>query len=132
MHEMAHALGPQKCIALPFVYAFSGCDTVSCFAGHGKKTVWNVWEIFDEITPAFSALAVRPDANTINEHFQQLEDFVVHTSTDETVNEARKHLFSQKGRSMDNLPPTQAALVEHIKREAYQAGHVWAQMLVAS
>ena len=63
-YEMAHALGPQKCIALPFVHAFSGCDTVSCFAGHGKKTVWNVWEIFDEITP-FSALTVRPDANTI-------------------------------------------------------------------
>ena len=33
---------------------------------------------------------------------------------------------------MDNFPPTQAALVEHIKRAAYQAGHVWAQMLVAS
>jgi len=32
---------------------------------------------------------------------------------------------------MDNLPPTQGALVEHIKRAAYQAGHVWAQMLVA-
>ena len=87
-------------------------------------------------TPAFSALAVRPDANTINEHLQQLEHFVVlvfdRTSTDVTVNEARKILFSQKGRSMDNLPPTQAALVEYIKRAAYQTGHVWAQMLVAS
>ena len=42
----------------------------------------------------------------------------------------RSHL-SQKGRPMDGLPPSQAALVEHIKRAAYQAGHVWAQMFVA-
>ena len=76
-HEMAHALGPQKCIALPFVHAFSGCDTVPCFAGCGKKTVWNVWEIFDEVTPAFYALAARPDPNSIDEHLQLLEHFLV-------------------------------------------------------
>ena len=29
---------------------------------------------------------------------------------------------------MDALPPTEAALREHTKRAAYQAGHVWAQM----
>ena len=44
------------------------------------------------------------------------------------VNEARKHLFSKKGRAMDALPPTEAVLIEHTKRAAYQAGHVWAQM----
>ena len=115
---MAHVLGPQRCIALPFVHAFSGCDTVS-----------------DEVTPAFCALAARPDPNSIDEHLQLLERFVVLvydcTCTDIRVNEARKHLFSQKGRSMNHLPPTQGALVEHVKREAYQAGHIWAQMLVA-
>ena len=43
-HEMAGALGPERCIALPFVHAFSGCDTVSSFAGRGKKTVWEIWK----------------------------------------------------------------------------------------
>ncbi len=47
------------------------------------------------------------------------------------VNEARKQLFSQKGKPMDGLPPTEVALLEHIKRVAYQAGYVWAQMLIA-
>ena len=61
-HEMAHALGPQKCIALPFVHTFSGCDTVSCFAKHENKAMWNVSESFDGITPVLSALAVKPDA----------------------------------------------------------------------
>ena len=47
------------------------------------------------------------------------------------VNVARKYLFCHQGRSTDCLPPTQAALAEHIKRAAYQAGHVWAQMFSA-
>jgi hypothetical protein len=50
---------------------------------------------------------------------------------EEKVNAARKHLFSQKHRPMDGLPPTQIALVEHTKRAANQAGEFWAQMFVA-
>ncbi len=96
-HEIAHALGPEKCIALPFMHAFSGCDTVSCFAGRGKKTVWNTWNIFDEVTTAFCALATNPDPDSICEQLQLLERFVVvvydRTSTDVKVNEARRHLF---------------------------------------
>ena len=33
---------------------------------------------------------------------------------------ARKQLFTQKSRSLENLPPTQPALVQHIKRASYQ------------
>ena len=46
------------------------------------------------------------------------------------VNEACKQLFTQKGRSIDSIPPTQAALIEHTKRAAYQAGHVLGQMFL--
>ena len=134
-HEIAGALGPERCIALPFVHAFSGCDTVSSFAGRGKKTVWEIWKVFNEVTPAFCTLASNPDPSSIGDHLEVLERFVVllynRTSTEMNVNEARKQLFSQKGRPMDGLPPTQAALFEHIRRAAYQAGHVWAQMLIA-
>ena len=84
--------------------------------------------------PPSQNFCIQP-CNSIDEHLQLLEHFLVlvydRTSTDIRVNEARKHLFSQKGRSMENLPPTQAAFVEHVKRAAYPAGHVWAQMLVA-
>lgn len=38
-----------------------------------------------------------------------------------TVNEARKQLFTQKSRAIENLPPTKAALVQHVKRACYQA-----------
>jgi len=50
------------------------------------------------------------------------------TSSQECVNQARK--FTQKGRAIDGLPPTQAALIQYIKRAAYHAGHCWAQMMM--
>jgi len=30
------------------------------------------------------------------------------------------------------LPHTEAALLQHIKRAAYQAGHCWAQMMIVA
>ena len=36
-------------------------------------------------------------------------------TSSEEVNVARKQLFAQKGRPMDGLPPTKAALKEHTK-----------------
>ena len=35
--------GSKKCCALPFWFAFTGCDTMLHFAGRGKKTAWNTW-----------------------------------------------------------------------------------------
>jgi hypothetical protein len=59
-HDIACALGPEKCAALPFLHAFSGCDTVSSFAGRGKKTVWDIWMAFPDVTSAFCSLASNP------------------------------------------------------------------------
>ena len=74
-----------------------------------------------------------PDLSAIDEWIQPLERFVVllydRTSTEEVVNRARKQLCSKKGRAIVGLPPTLAALIEHTKRAAYQAGHCWAQMM---
>ncbi len=133
-HEIAAVLGPEKCIALPMFHAFTGCDTVSFFGGKGKKTAWDTWKTYNEVTPAFSALAARPTLQTIQEWIGPLERFVIlmydRFSSQECVNEARKQLFTQKGRAMECLPPTQAALTQHIKRAAYQAGYCWSQMVI--
>ena len=132
-HEIAKVLGPDRCVALPMFHAFTGCDTVSCFGGRGKKNAWGTWTTYGDVTPAFSALGAMPDPCAIDEWMKPLERFVVllydRTSTEENVNQARKQLFSKKGRAIDGLPPTQAALIQHTKRAAYQAGHCWAQMM---
>ena len=38
IHRYAALLGEETCRALPLWYALTGCDTVSSFAGRGKKT----------------------------------------------------------------------------------------------
>ena len=135
-HEIARALGPDRCVALPMFHAFTGCDTVSSFGGRGKRTAWDTWKAYKDVTPAFCALVARPIPQTIEEWLGPLERFMVllydRTSSQECVNEARKHLFTQKGRQIDGLPPTQDALIQHIKRATYQAGHCWAQIMIAA
>lgn len=135
-HVMARKLGPERCVALPMFHAFTWCDTVSSFGGRGKKTAWKAWDAYDAVTPAFCALASTPAQESIEDWLELLERYVIllydHTSTQGCVNQAQKELFTQKGRTMDGIPPTQAALLQHTKRAAYQAGHCWGQVMIAS
>ena len=39
-HELYASLGPEKSKSLPVFHAITGCDTVSAFAGRGKKAAW--------------------------------------------------------------------------------------------
>ena len=114
------------------LHALTGCDTVSCFSGIGKKTAWSTWAMDDDVTKAFLECSTTPD-NVSEESMEKIERFVVllydRTSTKLRVNEARKQLFAQKGRSLDAIPPTQAALKQHIKRAVLQGGHIWGQAL---
>ena len=57
------------------------------------------------------------------------ERFVVfvYCRTSDDVNTTRMTLFSQMSRNIENIPPRQAALDQHIKRSSNQSGHVWEQ-----
>ena len=57
VHSIAMTIGPTKASALPFYHALTGCDTTSALAGRGKKTGWNTWNTFPEVTSTFSALS---------------------------------------------------------------------------
>ena len=82
------------------------------------------------MTRAFTYMALHPYAeiDVGTENFQLLERFTVilydKTSDLQHVDEARKELFCQKEKTMERLPPTQDALLQHLKRVAYQAG-IW-------
>ena len=45
------------------------------------------------------------------------------------VNQARKYLLSKGTKSLDTIPPAQAALFEHSKRSVLQAVFVWGHVL---
>ena len=51
-HRMSSCLGSEKSLALPMFHALTGCDTVSAFVGHGKKTAWTTWNSLPELTGA--------------------------------------------------------------------------------
>ena len=61
-HDMARVLGPDRCIALPVFHDFTGCDTVSCFGGRGKRTAWDAWRAYEDVTTAFCSLATIPES----------------------------------------------------------------------
>ena len=132
-HKIAQDLGPDTCEALPFFHSITGCDTVSAFAGRGKKTAFEAWRAYPDITTVFRTLSKTPTSVT-EQQIKSLQRFVVlmysRTSSLSSVNEARQALFAQGTRTIQNIPPTEAALIEHIKRAVYQGGHVWGQALV--
>ena len=76
VHEISKSLGPNKSLGLPFFHAFTGCDTVSSFGGRGKKTAWDTWTSFPDVTGAFLDLSYQPTCVSL-ESLSLLERFVV-------------------------------------------------------
>ena len=115
VHIIANHLGEEKAKALPFLHAFSGCHTSSSFTSIGKKTAWETWTTFPEITETFMQLSETPLSISV-ETICQLERFVIllydRTSECTHVNQARNLQFA-KGRQIDRIPPTKYALTEH-------------------
>jgi len=131
-HEITTLLGPEKASALPMFHALTGCDTVSAFVGHGKRTAWAIWKSLPELTNALLQLSCAPN-DIHSEIMDNIQRFVIlmydRTSTCTEVNTARRKIFAKK-HSVERIPPTFAALIQHVRRTAYQGGHVWGQSLL--
>lgn len=71
-----------------------------------------------------------PLKQSLEQSFEHIEKFVIllhdRTSTLTSVNKCRKVMSATKGRSLEAIPPTKDALLQHTKRAAYQAG-CWSQ-----
>ena len=112
---------------LPFFHAVKGCDTVSAFFGRGKKGAYETWKSFPPVSASFGQLSARPDSIS-GADFEMIGKFFIllysRTCPASSIHEARQLLFSQGTRTLDNIPPTEDALLQHVKREAYQAGFI--------
>ena len=51
-----------KSTALPAIYSFTGSDIISSFFGKGKKSAWEAWKSFSDVTCAFLHMASHPHA----------------------------------------------------------------------
>jgi hypothetical protein len=134
IHEVALKLGPDKCKALPFFHAFTGCDLTSSMLGIGKKSGWNAWMSFPQVTETMNSLTENPQELTEDSlHMKRIEQFTVlmysKNSSCSTVNEARQLMFTHSLRSLESIPPTKAALFHHAKRTTLVSAFVWHRAL---
>ena len=140
IHELARGLGDHRSVAMPLFHALTGCDTVSYFANIGKKTAWQRWNSFPEMTEALMRLQVadqlEPEALP-ESACQTMETFVVSlydkssamTEGKASVNASRKDFFARKGRAVDHIPPSFGAFMMHLKRSIYQGKLIWGRLL---
>ena len=114
-NSICQNLGKQRSRALPLFHAFTGSDTTSQLLGKGKKTAWEAWNSFPEVTEAFLCAADRPFQSLLlqlnSPTTEKLERYVCvlydKTTSICSVNDLRRDLFCKKSRTMENIPPTQ-------------------------
>lgn len=119
--------GQEVCEALIGLHSFTGCDTVSAFAGKGKIGALKILKSDEGARRASRELG---KSWTVSENlFFLLEKFTcsMYMSVGNTtgcVNDARYKLFCAKNGEVEShqLPPCQDSIRKHILRANYQAG----------
>jgi hypothetical protein len=127
IEKIAAHIGQEVCDALIRLHAFTGCDTVSTFAGKGKVTAlkkissekaynifarlgseWNLTDILMAELERFTCCMYAPKVTTV------------------LINELRYQLFCAKKGEIEShlLPPCLDSLKKHAERANYQAA-IW-------
>lgn len=137
IHHICQQLGPARSEALLFFHAFTGCDVTSSMFGIGKKTAWNAWAAYPEVTDTFIDITNTPNSFTLeSQHMSHLERFTVLMYSKncgaDSVNDARKLMFTQGLKSLESIPPSQHALFQHTKRALLTTAFIWKMSLSKS
>ncbi|KAG0715090.1 hypothetical protein GWK47_012744 [Chionoecetes opilio] len=131
INAICHALGKDRSTALPMFHSFTGCEPqlplssakgrismggLECLRG-GDGGLQQLHE--SPLHDCDSELQAIPVARA-------LQTLIIYNKTSnlDSVNEARRELFSQKNRPNGKIPPTQEALLQHTLRAVYQAGNL--------
>ena len=119
--KLAAAIGEDVCKALIGLHAFTGCDTVSAFAGKGKAKAFKLLKSEDYVRVAFNQLGQTWELP--QDLFTELEKFTcqLYSSGTNKVNEARYNLFCSKNGELEShqLAPCQDCLRKHTLRANY-------------
>ena len=60
INAICEDLGYERSIALLVFHSFTGCDTTSTFYGKGKKSAWEAWNCYPDVTQAFAYVHSTP------------------------------------------------------------------------
>ena len=122
------------CSSLIFFHSFTGCDSTSPFHNKGKVTAWKAWQLLPEVTDTFNRFSCEI-TEMKDDVFEMIEMFVVllysRTCNTKLVNEARRILFSQGNRQIENISPTKDALLEHLRSPVFPV-HNYVSVMVSA
>ena len=130
--SISSALGSDVCKALLGVHSFTGCDSVSAFAGRGKQRAFQIIRSDQNARNAFVKLGetwtLSSDMHT------QLERFVCKLYATKpgthVIDELQYNLFCVRKGEIESyqLPPCKDCLMKHSLRANYQAA-IWRRSL---
>ena len=130
--SVSSALGSDVCKALLGVHSFTGCDSVSAFAGRGKQ---RAFQIIKSDQNARNVLGKLGETWTLSSDMHsQLERFAckLYATKPGThdINELRYNLFCARKGEIEShqLPPSKDCLMKHSLRANYQAA-IWKRSL---
>ena len=132
IQKIIRTLGPTTCKALPFFYAFSGCDIVSSFYGKGKCKMYDTWmhcSYKDELTQIFTQLGESPSEITPYQT-SLLAKYVLelYGSNATSLGAARLDKFNKSSdNDLRSLPPSRDTFRQDVLRASYQSGYLWRQ-----
>ena len=91
-------------------------------------------DAYDDATSAMSTLSRMPTTARVMIVLPITKRLTVimydRGSSESSVNGERLVLFTQQVKEIENIPPTQDALAQHVLRVGYEAGHVWGQATI--
>lgn len=134
INKICAAVGPDVCKALIGMHSFTGCDTVSAFAGKGKLRVLEILKknssVRETLTELGNSWAVSPELHTKLEEAVCLLYAPKPATTN--VNLLRYHLFCARKGEIEShqLPPCKDSLKKHVQRANFQAA-IWKRSLQA-
>ena len=88
------------------------------------------WNSSSEATEAFIYITEHPyeTIHFTSSQFFMLERFYSDIVSQSDCDEARRELFCKKNKSLENLPPTQDALLQHARGAVFQE-NIWTTSL---
>ncbi|KAL8567345.1 hypothetical protein ACOMHN_001733 [Nucella lapillus] len=119
INKIAASLGPDVCKALIGMHAYTGCDTVSAFAGKGKLNALKILKGDEDVKQAF--LELGESWELTSELFQHLERFTCIWYSKQgpsDVNVLRYHMYcakddpTQSGWKVENQNGTEVLVVD--------------------
>ena len=122
VHEIRKRVPDDQISTLLAFHAITGCDSVSQFSGHSKKTAWCV---FQRNHNDLSNLGKGPITEDTILSAEKFICRLYRVPDADTCDKARVKLFCV-GRAQEALPPTSDAAKFHIRRAHYQAS-IWNQ-----